>query len=287
MNQFLIPFAASSHGKIIVQSFLQSNQKIFPNYFEEMRGLSDGSGVPLESIQLLNLENELGAFQNSTFPVDHCTDIYFDDGKHKLFGHNEDGDKLVKDNAFLCHVQITDQNNHTLNDFTAYFYPGYICGLAFAWNADGLVFSENELFPSKILIGGLLNSFLSRETYNAKNIEQVIQILSVSNRAFGFSLNVGSVKDKKIVNIEFSPDAIDVKIIQGNYSHTNLYKHLTTPQSYTDPSSFHRQARIDQLPSVQSAANIRSILGDTNDKQYPIFRNSNPPGFNLFFLFFF
>ena len=44
-----------------------------------------------------------------------------------------------------------------------------------------------------------------------------------------------------------------------------------------DPSSEHRLERVRQLPPPKDATDIRSILGDTEDKEYPIFRTGSPP----------
>ena len=54
------------------------------------------------------------------------------------------------------------------------------------------------------------------------------------------------------------------------------YLHSDVDQ-YDDPSSDHRLARVKQLPAPTNSTDILSILGDTADKQYPIFRTATPP----------
>ena len=49
------------------------------------------------------------------------------------------------------------------------------------------------------------------------------------------------------------------------------------PAQYDDPSLDHRLARVKQLPPPSDAAGILSILGDTWDHQYPIYRTAVPP----------
>ena len=39
-----------------------------------------------------------------------------------------------------------------------------------------------------------------------------------------------------------------------------------------DPSTVHRQRRVDALPPVSSMADVMARLSDTADKAYPIFR---------------
>ena len=49
------------------------------------------------------------------------------------------------------------------------------------------------------------------------------------------------------------------------------------PGQFDDPSSDHRLARVKQLPPPSDATGILSILGDTHDHQYPIYRTAVPP----------
>ena len=51
----------------------------------------------------------------------------------------------------------------------------------------------------------------------------------------------------------------------------------SNPAQYTDPSSQHRLARVQELPPAQDDSDVLSILGDTYDHQYPIYRNGAPP----------
>ena len=43
------------------------------------------------------------------------------------------------------------------------------------------------------------------------------------------------------------------------------------------PSSDHRLQRVKELPHPVSLDDLRSILGDTEDMEYPIFRTATPP----------
>lgn len=230
-------------------------------------------------VYLLSFENEFIALStNGSYdPIsrEHCTDLSYEGNVH-VMGHNEDANVLVKKYAYLVHVQAKDKSNRTVQDYIAYHYPAYLPGLFFGWNAHGLVFTENFLFPMQVNASGLANTFLALEAYGARTLEEVIQILSKPNRAMGFSLNVGSVHDRRIANIEFSCTNVSTKFVVGNYSHTNLYNHMNTPQQ-PDPSSSHRDQRISELPPVKDDSDIREVLGDTKDPQYPIYRNGNPP----------
>lgn len=45
---------------------------------------------------------------------------------------------------------------------------------------------------------------------------------------------------------------------------------------YDYHSSKHRQARADLLPQ-ETISDILAVLGDTGDREYPIYRNAHPP----------
>ena len=64
--------------------------------------------------------------------------------------------------------------------------------------------------------------------------------------------------------------SVDVLDLAHRYLHSDVAQ-------YTDPSSQHRLARVKQLPPPTDSAGVISILGDTGDPQYPIFRTATPP----------
>mmetsp|Transcript_40048 Transcript_40048/g.124702 ORF Transcript_40048/g.124702 Transcript_40048/m.124702 type:complete len:136 (-) Transcript_40048:90-497(-) len=61
----------------------------------------------------------------------------------------------------------------------------------------------------------------------------------------------------------------------GNYSHFNMFKRLH-PGTLDDPShaasTLHRQARVDALPAPRGYGDVVSVLSDTADAEYPVFR---------------
>ena len=66
-----------------------------------------------------------------------------------------------------------------------------------------------------------------------------------------------------------------------SYTHTILclltrYLHSNVPQ-YSDPSSLHRLARAKELPQPNNVSDILSLLGDTSDPNYPIYRTATGP----------
>ena len=44
-------------------------------------------------------------------------------------------------------------------------------------------------------------------------------------------------------------------------------------------SSDHRKLRLSELPVPGSVADILTIMGDTKDEEYPMYRSGNPPDY--------
>jgi len=142
-----------------------------------------------------------------------------------------------------------------------------------------LTFSENAVPPLYTRVGGLGDGWIARDVMSAATFEDVFKAISIPNRAYGFSMNIGSILDKRMFNVEMSANHTSILAINGTnweYAHVNMYRHLDVSQT-PDNSSIHRMERIDQLFPMQNVTDIQFLLGDTKDPLYPIYRNSNPP----------
>jgi len=108
-------------------------------------------------------------------------------------------------------------------------------------------------------------------------MDEVIKKLSVPGRAFGFNINIGSIREHRLINVEVAPNQISIKhVSMGNYSHFNMYRHMEISQR-VDVSSIHRLDRSWQLPAPDDPRSVVTILGDNADHQYPIYRDSVAP----------
>ena len=91
----------------------------------------------------------------------------------------------------------------------------------------------------------------------------------------GASINLVDLREQRMANVETHLDAHASHEVPtaaaANYSHMNMYKELAARQ-YVDPSTAHRQARIDALHPARTADDARAILSDTADAAWPIFR---------------
>ena len=92
LKQFV---TTTDEGREAFLNLQRDNTLEFPEIVEEMKGISDGSKVPLDWIWMVNLLPELESFWPASSQEDHCTDIL--SVKHTLHGHNDSssGSKLI------------------------------------------------------------------------------------------------------------------------------------------------------------------------------------------------
>lgn len=93
-------------GRKTFQRLVNDNEDAFPQYVEEMRGISDGAEVPMRYIWMVNLlqelSNDMRTEKKNTEPKDvpynaeHCSDFMAEMNGTIFHGHNEDWSKCVQ-----------------------------------------------------------------------------------------------------------------------------------------------------------------------------------------------
>ena len=256
-----------------------------------------GADVDEQDLLLLSFKHEILAVSNQLTNKNgdlkgellECSDILLNNNSFNGFGHNEDGWNGTMNYGYYSHYKIT---NGTENEFFAFQYPGSIVGHAFGVNKYGLAVSMNAVYPNNVTIPARGSYFLCRAVYDAKSLSHAINIINnvTENQpvcSYGASLNFGYMDDNKqisIANIEISNYNVSVKqygMIQDEpYGyHYNMYLRLNISQS-TSQSSIHRLNRTQQLiqqNGLNTMEDIINILGDIQDSQYPLYRDSVAP----------
>jgi len=275
-------------GKAAFEKMKIDNAAVFPQYVEEMKGLAEGSGLSLDIIWALNLIAELEGLMgvNPLSPPTregHCSDIYavspqgYNGGFYH--GHNEDWRGIVKELWYL--VELIPEAGADFEQCSGFMYPGTLVGWALAWNAHGILLTQNSLFPLNSSISGLSSVFMQRDAVCGKSssqgIDAVIAAVTSKSWSLGASVNLIDLRARKMANVEVFEDNRVITFItaaMGNFSHFNNYK--TYKPGVIDeaqPSSVHRQAKVDSLPAPRSREDVMKLLSDTSDTAYPVFRN--------------
>jgi len=286
LREVILPFVKTSLGQVVLNSFVASHEIYFPEFMDELKGISDGSGVNLTTVFAVNFADELAVVLNVTsshsseISSRSCTDVHIHFGSNAVL-HNEDNLNAIGLGSSLVNATICEDSecSHVLESFVAYTYPLKLPGIAFGINKlHAIGVSVNAVFPKHVTIGGRSNAFISRACLQAESVEDAVTIATQGPIAYGVSINVIDYSSSNFsANIELSNTNTSVKYIQNDsYVHVNMYRHLSVPQ-FTEASSVHRMARHKQLGKIRSISEAFEFLGDTADPKYPVYRDGNPP----------
>lgn len=242
-------------------------QQKFPLYFKEIEGISKGAELDFQDMFLWNCRGDL--LENSP---EGCT-TYLTPGKQStLIAHNEDGDPVFRDHAFIAEIKPDKGIG-----FTSFIYPCSLPGHAFAVTETGLVQTVNNLRLKNRGIG-VPRQFLSRAILAAANLDEALDLFNRLDRSGGYHHILAQCGDSRLLSVEAPAERLSVQTITSPYGHANHLIHpelSDLPQTVTK-SSLARQKRINELclkPSQNSdRETIRRILGDKKNQALPIYR---------------
>ena len=266
-------FHQSPEGRQIFSELLVLHKKLYPNYISELEGIADGADVPFEELFIINLRGEYRVFTRGKVNQG-CSTVSLKTDRHTVIGHNEDGLPIYKDSSYVVEVDIQDHPS-----FTAFSYPGFLCGNAFGFNKEGICFCNNDVKPPNIRVG-IGRHFLARSLFDARSIDDAVKRITPDNRASGFNFTIGSVKENRIVNVEVTPDQFYVKEINGIDYRANHYLDIKPLLQTVGASSETRMIRAADLIQAETApdkSSVSRILSDQKGSNYPIFRNGQSP----------
>ncbi|XP_002731371.2 beta-alanyl-dopamine/carcinine hydrolase-like [Saccoglossus kowalevskii] len=291
LNDVLIPYYHMRKGRKAYDDLLNVANATFPQIVDEIQGLADGAELPFYKVFLLHIKSEIQLLLRKQFDPE-CTDIalnYVDQKTQRQWtiqAHNEDTDPIIGKYAYITDAYIIDPTGkYPTERFTAYTYPGSVPGNAFAFNADGMLFTMNAVFPKKVETDNIARYIANRMLLGCRSVSDVFSFLDKYGSASGFSLNfvdaTTPLADQMLYNVEVGPGMkqysnatvpLANNKADGHCYHFNMYKHFNISQ-FNDTSTQHRSARAAKLAVPADLTGIYNILGDTADPDYPIFRN--------------
>ncbi|XP_049397966.1 uncharacterized protein LOC125862034 [Solanum stenotomum] len=271
----LLPFAQLQNSQTLIHTLSQTNKNKFPNYWNELKGIAQGSGVPFLNILLLNFRKEILPFIPKTeeYPKDEdinddCSDILVVSNSMAVAVHNEDANVALVGHTYLVKVKLSNGTT-----FTAYTYAGELPSCAFGFNNHGVAFTLNSVPPceEEIVGGAIGRNFVSRDLLEATSIEDALARIQSSEASVGHSYNLIDTRTRRILNVETaSRNRISVhEIGETPFFHANMYLHLQVKQAQ-DENSLSRQTRASSL-AKESKSDFLALVGDMNNEKYPIY----------------
>ncbi|CAJ1937327.1 unnamed protein product [Sphenostylis stenocarpa] len=254
----LRPFALAHtpQSESLLKELFHNNKSKFPRHWDELLGTAAGSGVSLLDILLINFRKEIlpfipkeGAKGAIVDTSDDCSDVVVVGESMAIAAHNEDANVALVGHTYLIKGILP---NGVF--FVGYTYAGELPSCAFGFNSHGLAFTLDSVPPveDEIVAGGIGRNFISRDLLEATSMDDAMSRIQSSEVSVGHSYNLIEISTRRICNVE-----------------TASRKRMSVHE-VQDENSISRQKRASVL-SKNSKDDFLSLLGDMDDKNYPIY----------------
>lgn len=277
-------------------NFDASIKKYTPELYEEIRGISEGSGQAFNDLMILNLLDEFWVYINN-INNHHCTGMGVPsrNGSPGYIAQNMDIEKYTSGYQILIRLERTKDRPEQL----ILTHPGLIA--LNGMNETGIGACMNTLMQLKASPKGLPVAFVVRRIINSNDKEELLNFIKTIPHASGQNYIVGIRGE--IFDFEASANKVvqfDPKNDNGTVYHTNHpivnddmkpWFENYDPNSKEKPvqsNSYIRLAsaenRISKAPKVDDQL-IKEILRSKDDINNPVCRslssNSGSGGFTF------
>jgi isopenicillin-N N-acyltransferase-like protein len=215
-------FYSCDEGRQIVQQYLSTSRKHYPNIMSEIQGMADGAAVNFEDLFLLQLSseiefchlNEILGDQESNQVEKGCTDVLVNRKQCRVIGHNDDWTNDVSSRVYIVHVTILDETDHVTEQFVSFSYPGYLTGFCFGMN-QSLVISLNSLSPKRANKMGVPLAILLRSLFAYNSIDECYNVMESKpyGCAYGMTINIASINGTEMCSMEIYPQEVRVRLL--------------------------------------------------------------------------
>ncbi len=256
-------------GSKYLDRMIEKTKEFSDNYFQEIKGLSDGLEISFERVFAWNCRGDL-RWPDDISPAlafslsEGCTSVMMPTAANNplTIAHNEDGAAEFSD---IC-VWVSAKPDGKPG-YESFMYPGMIAGHSMGANHAGIVQTINNIRVHD-LQPGVPRHVVCRAVLDAENLQQVTDILKRADRASGFHHNIGSAKEGRLLSVEAPASGCSIlEVEDAPYTHANHLIHegeKHKDQSITH-SSLVRQERADELRTegILSNGDAAGILFDT------------------------
>ena len=265
VETYLARFAASGLDSETARreghSWIEVTRNQNPEYAEEMRGIADGSRLPLADIVMLNVRYEItfGLFLKESREADIATVADGADGcstfgvmpdasanGHTIVGQNWDWLAGVYGRCALLRVRRASGP-----DFICFTEAGIVGG-KMGVNEHGIGLVENGLVSDHDGVNAYEKPFhmRCREVLNAESFDIALLPVVETRRVCSANFMIGH-SDGEIINLETSPDAVSYHFpTDGIVTHSNHFldaRHGPSQMERLSPSTLYRANRHDRL----------------------------------------
>lgn len=236
----------------------------FPRYWQELKGLAEGLGLPFDDVFVWNSRGDVWAMA-----PDGCTTVQLP-GAEPVLAHNEDGHAGLRSGCAMALIRSEGGKA-----FSAFVYPASIPGHTFAVTEAGLVQTINNI-RSQRAGDGLPRMVLARAVLDCDHLDQAVGLLAGAERAGAFHVGLAQAGDPRLVSVEFTHSGCSVRTVAQPECHANHLVHpgIRSEEQIVTASSRSRQERGDQIIERARGGDIDplAILWDRARAALPIHR---------------
>jgi isopenicillin-N N-acyltransferase-like protein len=203
-------------AKIQARKYMPFVQERYPQFAEEMLGISEGANIPFDDVAVINA---IEAVTMDALHLAKCTSMAVNeqmtaDG-HVLVAHNEDWLPEEEGGVLIIHATPVDEP-----PFLAMTYGGLLPNIGF--NAEGIAQCCDSVYPTDSRIG-IPRVVVSRAVLGARTPVDAIRHMLVRHRAAGYN-HLLAHESGELYNVEVSARKYAILYGEDGYMvHTNNY----------------------------------------------------------------
>ncbi|MEH6631391.1 MAG: C45 family peptidase [Halopseudomonas aestusnigri] len=280
----------SAKHSLAVTRMANKTNDLYPDIYEEIRGLAKGLDLPLDQVFAWNCRGDILSDTS-----DGCTTVQIPTAQipgvlspgvqktdeRMLIAHNEDGLPFFDGECFIAEISgeesagAEDTGNY---NFISFCYPGSIPGHTFALTGSGMVMTANNL-RLKNIVPKIPRMVLGRAILNCVKIDEARDLLQNAPISGGFHYTIAQSGDSRLISLEFGGGAYSEKIVETPSLHANhaILGDNRHQQQLITQSSLDRQKQGNVL-IANSVKSPLEILRDKAEHCLPIWRrDANDP----------
>ena len=183
----------------------------FPNYWEELRGIADGSKTPFDKVMAMNTYD--------VYLKGCSTIVSFDKNGTPIIGHNEDAPEKMPSGKIAKLLEF----NYLDSQFTSLVYFGELAGNSFSFNRHGIAIFMDFIngIEGKNIKNSVPNYFLFRKILDCKTINEALKIFKKHSSSTGYHCIVS--QNGKVYSVEKLYNKIKILKITKDFIHTNFF----------------------------------------------------------------
>lgn len=234
----------------------------YPQYVDEMQGISKGANVDYDEICVVNA---MEAVTSDALHLTKCTSIgvnqLYTDNDNVLIAHNEDWTPEDEADVYIVHAQPDNEPS-----FLAMSYGGLLPNIGF--NACGIAQCCDSVYPNDSRIG-IPRIIYSRAVLASSSPAEAIRAILVPQRAAGYNHLIAH-ESGELYNIETSARQFGMIYGEAGYLvHTNFYLDPTMQPFEDGPEElisarvrYFRAQRLMQAKNCHTVETLKDILKD-------------------------